>query len=106
MASEADVTMKRPIHSTEGTIVSTKKATPKGRSAIISIVWGKLDREDLDRVEQITVDRLLIFDCFAERDVYQFVVLDADHDVTLSLEQGIDSGFSHTAGQDTVAGRW
>ena len=63
------------------------------------------DREDLDRIEQVAVDRLVVADGLGERHVDEFVVLDADHDVALTLQQGVDGRFAHPAGQNPVARR-
>ena len=64
------------------------------------------DGQDGQDVDEFLVDWLVQLYGFADRNVDDLVVGDADHDVALAFLQGLYAGVAQTAGQDTVVGGW
>ena len=58
----------------------------------------------MEYVHQMIVDGLVLLDGGVEGYVYDFVVADTYHHVTLAIEQCLDTGSTHTACDDAVVG--
>ena len=56
----------------------------------------------MEHVDELLVDGLVFLDGGVEGHIHDFVVADAYHHVALAIEQGIDAGGSHAAGDDAV----
>ena len=56
-------------------------------------------------INQVFLDRLVVFDGFRERYINHFIVFYAYHHITLSFHDGVDCGSTQSAGKDTVVCR-
>ena len=63
-----------------------------------------LDTQLFEYLDELLVEWLVGTDSLGEWYIYHLVVLDADHDITLSLLECLDCTYTCTAGEDTVAG--
>lgn len=62
------------------------------------------DGEAAEGLHELGVDGLVVFDCFEEGHVYDFIVFDADHHVALVFHKCIDGRRAHAGGKDAVVG--
>ena len=67
-------------------------------------MYIRLDGQDIQHVDELAVDRLVDADGLVERNIYDLVVLDSDHHVTLSVLESLDCSDTHAACKDTVVG--
>ena len=58
------------------------------------------DRQFAKHIHQFTVNRLVVLDSLGERYINDFIILNTNHYVTLSFHQSLNTGYTHTAGDD------
>ena len=66
---------------------------------------GVLDAEFVEHLDELLVERLVGADAFGEGHVDDLVVTHADHDVALSLLDGLDGPDTRPGGEYAVVGR-
>lgn len=71
---------------------------------MISVSDYPSDGKDVQDIDKFPVYRFGDADCLVERDIYDLVILDSDHDVALTVLESLDCGNAEPAGEDTVLG--
>lgn len=71
---------------------------------MISVSDYPSDGKDVQDIDKFPVYRFGDADCLVERDIYDLVILDSDHDVALAVLESFDCSHAKPAGEDTVLG--
>ena len=65
---------------------------------------SKLYRQHIQHIDQLPVNRLVDADRLVERHVDDLVILDTDHDISLTVLESLDCRYSQAACKDPVVG--
>ena len=95
------INRNRKVHALRAWKKMLKPLWPSWVYPIGALLNGKFPQY----INQVFLDRFVVFDGFRERYINHFIVFYAYHHITLSFHDGVDCGSTQSAGKDTVVCR-